>query len=674
VSDKATTQDNASLSVSTPLGKDALILTEFSGSEYVSDLFDFTLVMQSSSGAQDLDLSKLVGAHLTVTLVDGAGAKRIIDGLCVRVVQTATSYVAELRPWLWMLGLSSDNCIYQTMTAVEIIKKVFTTLGYSDVKDSTTATYTKRDYCVQYGETCLNFVSRLMEEEGICYFFTHAAGTHTLVLADDSSAFTAVAGVSPVPYMALPGGKDWVDGAHVTSCSLEQAVTSGAYQADDYNFITPATELKASVTGKSGAPQIYDYPGNYTSKGQGDGFASIRLAALQADAKRLSGGSVARGFTAGQKFTLSGHPRADLNADWVLHAVQHRATYREYDNRFSALPSATVYRPPRRAVAPRIAGTQPAIVVGKSGKEIYTDQYGRVKVQFYWDQLGKNDENSSCWVRVAQGWAGKGWGSFFLPRVGMEVIVSFLDGNPDQPIITGCVYNGTNTTPYTLTDDQTKSTIKSNSSEGGKGFNEIRFEDKADSEEIFVQAQKDMTVLINNSRTTTVDAADDTLTLNKGNRSVTITKGNDTLTVTEGNRASAISKGNETHSVKGTRGVTVEGAETRTNKDAFTQNVTKDYTLKVDGDITIEASGAVTIKAGKGLTMSSGQAMDLTSSAALTAKATSDATLQGMNATVKADTGATLQGGATVTVKGSAQATIDGGGMTTVKGGLIQLN
>lgn len=674
MSDKATTQAKASLSVSTPLGKDALILQEFSGTEHVSGLFEFQLVMQSATGAQDVDLTKLVGQHLTVTLTGDSGATRIIDGLCTRVVQTATSYVAELRPWLWMLGLSTDNCIYQSKTAVDIIKAVFGTLGFSDFKDSTTATYTQRDYCVQYGESCLNFVLRLMEDEGIFYFFTHAAGKHTLVLADDASAFADISGTATVPFLPVPTGKDWIDALHVTSCSLEQSVTSGIYQADDYNFTTPSTELKASVTGTSGAPQVYEYPGNYTTKDQGDGIAKVRVAELQAGAKRLAGAGVVRAFTAGQKFTLSKHPRSDLNAAWVLHSVSHRATFREYSNSFTALPADTTFRPPRVAPWPRIPGTQTATVVGKSGQEIYTDQYGRIKVQFHWDQLGKNDENSSCWIRVAQGWAGKSWGAFFLPRIGMEVIVSFLEGNPDQPIVTGCVYNGTNTVPYTLTDDQTKSTIKSNSSTGGNGYNEIRFEDKADSEEIYVQAQKDMTVMVKNSRTTTIDAADDTLTLNTGNRSTTISKGNDTLTITEGNRTYAVSKGNETYSVKGTRDVTVEGAETHTNKDAFTQNVTKDFTLKVDGDITIQASGAVTIKAGKGLTLESTSDMSLTSSAGLTAKATNAATVQGMSATVKADTGATLQGGTTVTVKGSAQASIDGGGMTEVKGGLIKLN
>ncbi|MGQ9371249.1 type VI secretion system Vgr family protein [Azospirillum sp. ST 5-10] len=674
MSDRATTQDKASLAVTTPLGKDALILQEFSGSEEVSGLFAFTLVMQSATGAQDVDLGTLVGQHLTVTLTGDAGATRIVDGVCARVVQTATAYVAELRPWLWMLGFSSDHRIFQNQTAVDIIKAVFGNLGFSDFKDSTTATYTTREYCVQYGESHLDFVLRLMEDEGIFYFFTHESGKHTLVLADDASAFAAISGTATVPYLALPTGKDWIDGLHVTNCSLEQAVASGVYQTDDYNFTTPATELKASVTGTSGAPQVYEYPGNYTTKDQGDALAKVRVDALQAGAKRLSGASVVRAFTAGQSFTLSKHPRSDLNAEWVLHSVSHRATFREYDNSFTALPSATTFRPPRVTPRPRIAGTQTATVVGKSGQEIYTDQYGRVKVQFPWDQQGTNDENSSCWIRVAQGWAGKSWGAFFLPRIGMEVVVSFLEGNPDLPIVTGCVYNGTNTLPYALTDDQTKSTIKTNSSTGGNGYNEIRFEDKADSEEIYVQAQKDMTVLIKNSRTTTVDAADDTLTLNQGNRSTTISKGNDTLTISEGNRTSAVAKGNETHSVKGTRGVTVEGAETHTNKDAYTQTVSKDFTLTVDGDITIKASGAVTIEAGKGLTVKSTSDMSLTSSAGLTAKATNAATVQGMSATVKADTGATLQGGTTVTVKGSAQASIDGGGMTEVKGGIIKLN
>lgn len=648
---RATTQDAASLAVSTPLGKDVLILEELTGTERVSGLFEFTLVMRAADGAVDLDLSKLVEAGLTVTLTGDQGAKRHINGACVRVVQTASAYVAELRPWLWKLKLASDNKIYQNKSAPEIIKQVFQDLGYTDFKDATTATYQKREYCVQFGETCLDFVCRLMEDEGIYYFFTHEDGTHTLVLADDVSACPAISSGAMVSYRALPPGREWVAADHVTSCSLEQAAVSASYLCDDYTFVTPSTELKASVSGTGGVGQVYEYPGTYTAKDQGDARAKLRIAELQAPAKRLSGTGVVRAFTAGHTFTLDGHPRGDLNAGWVLHEVRHRATYRAYDNRFVALPDTVTFRPPRVTPVPRIAGSQVATVVGKSGEEIWTDKYGRIKVQFPWDQVGKNDENSSCWIRVIQGWAGKNWGSFFLPRIGQEVIVSFIDGNPDRPIVTGCVYNGTNQVPYALSDNQTRSTIKTNSSKNGAGYNEIRFEDKTDSEELYVQAQKDMTVLVKNSRDTTVDQADDTLTLNQGNRTTTVKKGNDSLTVSEGNRTFAVSKGNEDHSVKGTRALTTEGAETHTNKDAFTHTVSGNFTLDVDGNITIKAGGSVTLEAGSGMTIKAGTSL-----------------------TAKGGTGATVEAGTSLTLKGSATATLDGGGSTTVKGGIINLN
>ncbi|MEI8393950.1 MAG: type VI secretion system tip protein TssI/VgrG [Rhodospirillaceae bacterium] len=651
MNDQATTQDGVSLAVTTPLGKDVLILQELTGTEYISNLFQFTLVMRSSTGAFDLDLSGLIDQSITVTLTGDQGAKRYINGICCRVVQTATAYVAELRPWLWKLGLASDHCIYQSQSAVEIIKKVFSTLGYTDIKDSTTATYAKRDYCVQYGETSLAFVLRLMEDEGLYYFFTHEDGKHTLVLADDVSACADIAGSATVPYLVLSPGKQWVVADHVGSCSLAQEVVSGSYQSDDYAFITPATELKATATGAVKGHKVYEYPGNYQAKNAGDARAKLRVAELQARNKSLSGTGVVRAFAAGCKFTLSDNPRADLNASWTLHSVSHHATARIYDNRFTALPAETAFRPPRCTPVPRIVGSQIATVVGKSGEEIYTDQYGRIKVQFPWDQLGKNDENSSCWVRVAQGWAGKNWGTFFLPRIGMEVLVSFLDGNPDLPIVTGCVYNGTNPVPYTLSADQTKSTIKTNSSKDGKGYNEIRFEDKTDSEELYFQAQKDMKVLVNNSRTVTIDKADDTLTLNEGNRSATVTKGNDSLTITEGNLTISVAKGNETLSVKGKRDLTVEGAETHTCKAAFTHKISGNFTLKVDGNISIEAGGSISLKSGTGLTITAGTDM-----------------------TAKGGTGATVQAGTTLSLKGSASATLDGGGMTTVKGGMINLN
>jgi len=272
-------------------------------------------------------------------------------------------------------------------------------------------------------------------------------------------------------------------------------------------------------------------------------------------------------------------------------------------------------------------------------------------VQFHWDQLGKKDENSSCWIRVAQNWAGKSWGAWTLPRIGQEVVVSFLEGDPDRPLVTGCVYNGDNPLPYTLPDDQTKTTLKSNSSKGGGGFNEIRLEDKKDSEEIYVHAQKDMNTTVENARTATIVEADDTITVSKGNRSVTVSKGNNSLTVTEGNDSVTVSKG--------TRAVSVKDNETHDNAADFTQTVKGNCTLTVTGDLTIKASGSLTIKGDKDVTVQAGTTLTLKS---------------GTDWSGKAGTGATLEGGTTVTVKGSASGTVDGGGMLTVKGGMVKIN
>jgi type VI secretion system secreted protein VgrG len=660
------TQDKNTISVSTPLGKDKFLLTGLSGAEYVSDLFHFELTMTSS--ATDLDLTKVVGASVTVTMAGPDSTKRYLNGICTRMTQQERTYQAELRPWFWQLGLATDCKIFQTKSAPDIIKAVFSDLGFTDYKDSLTATYTARDYCVQYNETALAFVCRLMEEEGIFYFFTHADGKHTLVLADDSSAHANIAGTSTVPYLPLPTGKEWLEDDRIETLNSERQLVSGKYQADDFAFDTPSTQLKVNVSGDKGKQQIYEFPGLYQKKDAGDALGKVRLAELEAGQVRITGTGRARGFAAGSKFTLKGHPRTDLNTSYVLHVVTHGAGIGTYDNSFVAIPAATVFRPPRRTPKPRIASSQTALVVGKSGEEQWTDKYGRIKVQFHWDQLGKSDENSSCWVRVAQGWAGKNWGAFFLPRIGQEVVVSFLEGDPDRPLVTGSVYNGEQGVPYTLPADQTKSTIKSNSSKGGGGFNEIRFEDKKDSEEIYIHAQKDMnidilnnqTITITKSRTVTISEVDDVLTISKGNLTVTvsegnqlvtISKGNDTLTISEGDRTITVAKGKETHSVKGTRSVTVEGAETHTNKDKFTQTASGAISIKSDGNITIEAGGSLTLKAGTSVTVQAGTSL-----------------------TAKGGTTAALEGGTAVTVKGSASGTVDGGGMLTVKGGMVKIN
>lgn len=644
-----TTNDTQSLQVTTPLGKDKLVAAGFGGSEYVSAPFAFSL---SATATEDgLDPSAVAGKSVTVTLVDGDGKKRLINGLATRVAVTGTLWSLDLRPWLWMLRLGSDNRIFQQKTVPEIIKAVFDGAGFTDYKDSLTGSYTARDYCVQYGESHYDFVHRLMEDEGIWYCFEHADGKHTLVLGDDASAHAACPQVAAAKFLELPPEKNWLENNRVEAVSLELAVVTSKYQADDFNFETPSTELKAQASGDGSGQQIYEYPGGYDKKDSGDGRASKRLQAFEAQTKTISARSDVRHFTAGGKFTLSNHPDASLNADWVLASVDHQASPHAYSNSFTAYPADVVFRPLPVTPKPRIAGSQTAIVTGKSGEEIWTDKYGRIKVQFHWDQLGKKDENTTCWIRVAQSWAGKSWGAWTLPRVGQEVVVSFLDGDPDRPLVTGCVYNGENSLPYALPDNQTRTTLKSNSSKQGEGYNEIRFEDKKDSEEIFVHARKDMNVEVE-----------------KGNRAVTIMEGNDSLTISKGNRTTTITEGNETHDVsKGTRAITVKDNETHTNSADFTHEVKGNYTLKVTGDLTIQATGKITMKSDADVTIQSGTATNVKAGTAMSLEG-------GTDLTAKAGTGATLQGGTTVTVKGSASGTVDGGGMLTVKGGMVQIN
>jgi type VI secretion system secreted protein VgrG len=625
-----------SLQVTTPLGADVLALESLEGEEYLSTPFLFEMSMLSEE--EFVDASALVSKPAHATLVDGDGNKRYIHGIVTRFSQTQRRCTAELRPWIWMLSLTSDCRIFQNKTVPEILTAVFGDCGQTDYRSDLVLSYPTLDYCVQFQETALEFVSRLMEEAGIAYYFDHSESAHTLVMIDDPSKYPACAHADSLPFLPLPDDRDWLTDIRIDTASLSQCVAAAKFQTDDYNFITPSTELKA--TAGTGSWRVYEYPGRYTAKSDGDTVAKRRMEEIEALVKLLSGTSSVRHLTAGATFTMTRHPSEAFNGKYALHSVYHSARRREYRNSFRAFPSDVPFRPPRRTARPRVAGSQTAIVVGPSGKEIWTDQYGRVKVQFHWDQNGKKDENSSCWVRVAQNWAGTSWGAFALPRIGQEVVVSFLDGDPDRPLVTGCVYNGDNPVPYALPDQQTKTTLKSNSSQGGGGFNEIRFEDDKDKEQVFIQAQKDMLISVLHDRTETVDH-DDTVTVKNDRK----------LTVSEGNATFAVSKGNETYSVAGTRALTVTKAETHSNKADFSQDVAGNFTLQVTGDITIKASGAVTIQAGTSFTVKSGTGL-----------------------TAQAGTSLSLSGGTSMELKASVAGTVDGGGMLNVKGGMVKLN
>lgn len=659
------TQQNLGLTVSSPLGDNDLLLRSLHGEDRISGLFHYTLELYSQ--AVDLDMASVVGQSITAKVAH-PGGEFAINGVVSRFVQAGTSqrfttYYAELRPWLWMLTMVTDSRIFQEKSVLEIIEEVFGDHGFSDYRNDCQGSYDPREYCVQYQESCFDFISRLMEDEGIYYFFEHEDGKHTLVLADDGSAHQVRDGVETarVKNQDSVGGEDEI----ITHVALEQQVTVGGYAMTDYNFEQPSGQLGVNVAGAEASLEVFEYPGGYVVKGSGESRVKVRIEAEELPAKLLRGQSGMRGFMAGYKFELAEHVRDDLNGEYVLSWVSHSATASKYTNTFEAFPADVPYRPQRLTRKPRVYGTQTAKVVGKSGEEIFTDKYGRIKVKFHWDRKGKADDTASCWVRVSQGWAGKGWGAFFLPRIGQEVIVSFLEGDPDRPLVTGSVYNAEQTVPYSLPGDATKSTLLSRSSKEGDAGNEIRFEDKKDSEEIYVHAQKDWNSVVENDMTLEV-RNDQTITI-VNSRKTTIKESDDELTIEKGNRKITVAKGDETHSVKGKRSLDVTADESHKNKAKFVHEVAGDYILKVKGNITIEAQGKINLKSTGAFTAESGSTMLHKAGTSLTAKA-------GTSMTLKAGVTIKAEGGVGFEAKGGAQAKVEGGGMLTLKGGLVKVN
>jgi type VI secretion system secreted protein VgrG len=423
-----------------------------------------------------------------------------------------------------MLTRYADCKIFHNKKVGEIIEQVFKDRGFTDYKLRLSGSYSPMEYCVQYRETDFNFISRLMEQNGIFYFFQHEMGKHTMVIADSASAHEPCPGQKTAGYNLVSGGIDELDVIH--AWNLEQELRSGKYTLTDYNFKTPSANLKAtepsvvSIGGNSGF-ELFDYPGEYQTRGDGTSFAKIRMQEEEASHLVANGSSVCRAFTTGYKFTLEDHYQETMNVSYVLTEVQHIASVADtyamnsggggesYSNHFTCIPETVPFRPARLTPKPFVQGPQTAIVIGKSsytdtsgddgsgdGEEIWVDSYGRVVVRFPWDRAG----SCSCRVRVSQDWAGQSWGAITIPRVGQEVIVSFLEGDPDRPIITGRVYNADQTVPYPLPDNQTRSTFKTRSSKGGgtDNYNELRFEDKKGDEQIFLRGEKDFDTRMKN--------------------------------------------------------------------------------------------------------------------------------------------------------------------------------
>ena len=499
---------NLQMKLVTKSGLD-LQFRSMSAVEEMSRLFEFQIVAESKS--RDIAADDVLGKSVAVAVETGKNKWRWFHGLAASFGIEGgdgddISYSITVRPWAWLMTRSADIRIYQEMTAPEIIHTVFSQYSVAAFVDELGASYTKRTYCVQYRETDFDFVSRLMEEEGIFYYWRHAEDKHEMVLADKLSTHKTVVGFEEIPY--TQGNKDLVGVRAIGHWQMRHEIQTGKVTLSDYNFETPGTSLKTATVSSSRkhaekSHEVYDYPGLYGVKADGDARAQIRLDEASARFARFAGQGDTPGVVAGTRFKLTRHQRSDQNAEYLVLRTQIEMTLAgyttsnqhdtEFSCRFWAQPYGQAFRPERTTRKPTVAGPQTALVVGDGAAgDITTEKYGRIKVQFHWDRLGKKNAESSCWLRVATSWAGKGWGMISLPRLGQEVVVAFLEGDPDQPLVVGSVYNAEQQVPYELPANATVSTLKSRSKKGGAAeFNELRFEDDPGKEYVLMQAQKD---------------------------------------------------------------------------------------------------------------------------------------------------------------------------------------
>lgn len=681
------TQENRSIAIDTLLGKDVLLLTGFSGTEGISVPFSCELDLVSEN--HSIAFQDIIGKSVKVSVTLADGDKRFFNGIVSRFSQGRgggeaggdprfSYYTATMVPWLWLLTRTADSRIFQKLSVPDIVEKIFGEKGFSDYKLSLDGSYEKRDYCVQYRETDFNFISRLLEDEGIFYFFEHEEGKHTLVLADVPDKHKPCPKQESVRYQISAGG--WLEEDVITELEWMQEIQAGKYTLSDYNFEIPATDLKVDAPGKQtlgpGEREIYDYPGEYDKRAQGERLANIRMQEQEASITTITGSSVCRVFTSGYRFDLLSYFREDMNEkSYVLTSVNHGATEpvgvsgqgseASYTNSFTCIPFEVPYRPPRLTAKPVVEGAQTAIVVGPAGEEIYTDEHGRIKVQFHWDREGKKDENSSCWIRVSQLWAGSGWGAMYIPRIGHEVIVDFMEGDPDRPIVTGRVYHGTNTPPYSLPGEKTKSTIKSDSSLGGGGSNEFRFEDKKGEEEVYLHGQKDWTIAIDNDKNQTV-GHDETLSVGN-NRTKDV--GVDQSETIGSNKTIQVGS-NHTEQIGANMSLTVGSNKTET------VSVNTAETIGAAKELTIGAAYQVTVGAAMNETVGAAKAEEIGAAKSVNVGGNSDENIgankslsAGKDVSIKSGKKMSLSAGDDFAVSGKKKGVIDIKDQLTIKVG-----
>lgn len=590
------------------LEEDTLVVRAFDGQETLSSelmsgnvCHGFRYQLELASRQPNLIAETIVDQNAELRMYRDGQLVQRVNGIVRDFTQGDTGhhhsfYTVTLVPALERLSLRHNSRIFQLQTVPEILSVLLQEMGVNDYAFALTRDCSQREFCVQYRESDLDFLHRLAAEEGLVYSFVHQEGKHTLVFSDATESLPKLP--ESVPYNAFAGGA--VDNPYIST--IKQHTQSEASQTamQDYSFKKPAYSFAHVAQGtemdyQHSGYEHFDAPGRYKDDANGKAFSQVRLDYLRRSARTMSGNSNQPLIRAGMRFELEDHPDEEVNRDWLVVSVSHQGTQPQaleeasgagattYANQFTLIPGHITWRA-RPEPKPQVDGPMMAMVVGPEGEEIFCDEYGRVKLHFPWDRYSNGDEHSSCWVRVSQGWAGNQYGMVAIPRIGHEVIVSFLNGDPDQPIVTGRTYHATNTAPYVLPDHKTKTILRSETHQG-EGYNELSFEDQAGSEQIYLHAQKDFDAIVENDSTTVV----------KHDQHLTVE--NDSFSQVKNNQHQTV--GNEQReAVTGDRTLIIDGSLHIKAGSVWVNDSGSEVHIKAGQKVVIEAGSEITVKAG----------------------------------------------------------------------------
>ena len=719
--------------LTTPLG-DALEFSRMRVSEGMSRLFEIQLHVVSLRA--DIDPNDLLGQNVTIKVTFSDGVERFFNGYVRRFAFGGSegryfAYRMEVVPWLWFLTRTADCRIFQDQNVPDILDAVLADEDTMSVTDrmSDRSKYAKGEYWVQYRETDFNFVSRLMEQEGIYYFFEHGDGQHDMVLIDSRATHKPIEGEASIRY--LPPNPDQVQPKDVVaSFSLHQEVQPGQYALQEYDFKKPGNDMllqrrpEIDIEHTKPSYEVFDYPGDYDAHSDGENYVAARIEELSTQSLVFSGSGLLQAFHVGRRFKLTDHPRDDHNTDYLILSTDYEIFDPPHESggeasgfncSFTAIRATQQFRPPRVTPRPLIHGIQSAVVTGPSGEEIYTDEYGRIKVQFHWDRYGQKDAKTSCWLRVAFLAAGARWGFVSIPRIGHEVIVSFLEGDPDRPLVTGVVYNGANMPPWDLPANKTQWGMLSRSTLKGAAANAnaLRFEDKKGQEQVWLHAEKNQDIEVENDethwvghdRSKTIDH-DETVHV-KHDRTETVDN-NETITIGNNRTESVgvneqISIGaNRTETVGANEQVTIGANRTHAvgANESLTVSLQRTHTVGVNETIVVGAAQEIVIGAAQAVAVGANQSVNVGASRTVsvgadhavqtggshseqigkersTSVGKDDSLDVGKNLVINAGDSITIKTGSasitmkkdgTITIKGK-DITIDGSGKINVKAG-----